>query len=208
MKTVFKINQGLFFLFAAIIMLSACERTADPVDPMLNLFTEVTGESQANFRFVISDRIGTRSIVRGKNITWEEGDFISFRLRVISIAWSTLQEFAKSPGGLLPVADYGVIEGKFVYESGSWVTYLYSGDTEIGFRERAAGVVKDNSSFYKTEEVTVDSPGDGYCAVEAKYIYTSGELSDPNCYQLEWNQTLPFDEGTQTVTVQLPYKNR
>lgn len=183
-----------FVLLSAVLFAAmSCERTADPEDPMLNLFTEVTGGCSANYRFEISDRIETRSIVKGKDITWEEGDSIRFWLRVISISWSTLNAFAQHPGGMLPCADHGTIEGKFVYENNSWVTYLYN---------------QDDSSFSKTEEVTVVSPDDGgYCAVEAKFIYSYGELSDPNHYSISSNQTLPFTEGTQTIVVQLPLKN-
>lgn len=198
-------------MFAAIIMLSACERNADPVDPMLNLFTEVPGGCYAHYRFEISDKIETRSIVKGNSIIWEEGDMIHFQLRVISIAWSELQALAQNRGGfiggVIPCTDYGTVEGKFVYENGSWATYLYSGD--INIRERAAGVAQDDSSFSKTEEVTLVSPDDGgYCAVEAQFIYSYGELTDRNHYQIDAGMMLPFTEGTQTIVVHLPLKKR
>ena len=84
------------------------------------------------------------------------------------------------------------LDGKVVYEKGSWVTYVAHG-----------------SSFSKTEQISVSSPTmDSYVLMRYTLINGDRETDPENHFEVVWEEYRPFSEGKQSVLVQLPSSMR
>lgn len=156
----------LLALAAAAMMLTSCNK----------------GLFSSQIKFDVSDTAGTKAVLNGVgesgmiNVTWEEGDFFQFDVEVY-------------PENALPYTlPWNKVEGKLVYEDGSWVIYEAHG-----------------SSFTKEDYISVGAPSLN-CIVRASFLCTNGDLrtGDPNCFTCSWVQTVPFAEGPQTIQVKLP----
>lgn len=127
-------------------------------------------------RFNVSDGIETKAILDAGTsiVTWEEGDVIEYRLEVVQGKDGNNEK----------------VDGKLVYEQGSWATYVAQG-----------------SSFSKVEGIPVNSSS---LESEIKMSFTceNGDSSsgNPNYFLTHWVQTVPFTEGRQTVLVKLQFK--
>ena len=141
----------------------------------------------AQYKFNVSDEIQTRAILNGHpetgpDITWEDGDFVTFRVEVNQ----------SGDHGFNPPKNYDAVDGKVVYEKGSWVTYVAHG-----------------SSFSKTEQNSVSSPTmDSYVLMRYTLINGDRETDPENHFEVVWEEYRPFSEGKQSVLVQLPSSMR
>ena len=141
----------------------------------------------AQYKFNVSDEIQTKATLNshdetGPDITWEEGDFVTLRVEV----------YQSGDHGFNPPKNYDTVDGKIVYENGSWVTYVARG-----------------SSFSKTEQITVSSPTMD-SSVLMRYTLINGDReTDPeHHFEVVWEEYRPFSEGKQSVLVQLPSSMR
>jgi len=157
--------KHLIIAIAAAILLSAC-----------NAF-----DYTAQLIFDVSDEIKTRAILNrtgesGPDVTWEDGDFVSLKIEV-------------NRGGENgnPPKNFDTVDGKIVYENGSWVTYVARG-----------------SSFSKTEQITVSSPTMD-CYVMMRFTLINGDRdTNPDHFEVVWEEYIPFSEGPHSILVQLP----
>ena len=158
--------RKLFYLsmIATSLMLTACNK----------------GAFSSQLRFLVSNEYGTRAVLNGigesgLNIAWEEGDFIEYNLEV----------YLGSIEGLLLDTKKALdkVEGRIVYENGSWITYEARG-----------------SSFKQVDYISIRS-SKLECVVRSRFHYKNPR---PDPFVCVWEQRIPFSEGEQTVLVKLP----
>ena len=181
MKRIFK--HWLLCLLASLVLLPSCDINEDIADDNLAVFDLIIrrDEASANFEF--------KGVMNNGSIAWTKGDAVTFVMKVSSIDWETLEAFLVQPGGLLPATVHDTIEGKFVYEKRTWVTYLK----------------QEDSSFAKQEQITVDCPeSEGSCFIETHYTFRNNVPEGPNSLRVDWSADYPFAVGSQTITIQLP----
>ena len=132
------------------------------------------GVFSAQLKYEVSNGTETRAILNGIDqsgidVTWEEGDMIVLKVEVTK--------------GESEIMDS--VEGKLVYENGSWATYVVQG-----------------TSISKVDCISVSSSTLD-CKVVTHFSCQNGVpmVADPNYFSATWIQTIPFAEGQQTVLV-------
>ena len=141
-------------------------------------------EFHAQYVFVVSDEMETKAVFNGHNekgpdITWEEGDNVRVTIEVYDPNHIPMKE-----------EDYlDLVNGKCVYESGKWETYVAQGE-----------------SFVKTDCFSVRSPMLG-SMVSMHFFYENGSMINNNkdYFCTGWNRSELFTEGRQTIEVKLPF---
>ena len=164
-------NRWLFLAIATcMLVLSACSK---------NRFS-------AQYKYDVSDSIETKAFLgspmeSGINIIWEDGDLIAFKVEIY-------RDIVTAKMMITKIVER--VEGKLVYENGSWITYRANG-----------------SSFSKVDHISISSPTLN-CKVGMRFSCTIIDRENGDSNHIVWDSIRPFSEGLQSILVTPPFGNR